>query len=361
LDQIRCHSTIWWVVRLRRLRAMHVTLILADPANANTVALKALLAQLEEAAGAGAVCVGNDLETFKAFGRLEEVEVVVPVVFAGGNPAILKELWPLCPKVRWVHSMAAGVDTLVPILKELPRGSEVPLTNAKGAFSRSLAEYAIAALLHFNKQVPRLQSNRASKTWDRFTMGELYGQTAGFIGFGDIAQNTAKLCKAFGMRVVAFRNTRGRSGDDLADEVYYASENADAKKEVFRNSDFVICSLPGGEQTFHACGAAEFAAMKPSAVFVSMGRGSCVDEAALIEVLRGRNIAGAALDVFEKEPLAQDSPLWECENLLLSPHNADLTAEYMRLTWDLFMGKFKEFADPKFQGFSSTVDFSKGY
>jgi len=357
---LSCRSTsVAAQQRAPRGAAMPVIAFIADPASANGKALQELLPDV----GEGTTClVGNDVETFKAYSQLAEVEVIVPVVFAGGNPAILTSLWPCCPKVRWVHSMAAGVDTLVKVLNTLDRGLETPLTNAKGAFSRSLAEYAVAAMLHFNKQVPRLQDNRKRKQWDRFIMGELYGQTVGFIGFGDIGQTTARLCKAFGMRIVAFRNTRGSSGDELADQMFYASDGVDAAKaEVFKQSDYVICSLPGAENTFRACGQAEFAAMKPSGMFISMGRGSCVDEAALVDALKTEKLVGAALDVFDTEPLPAESPLWDCENVLLSPHNADLTSTYMRLTWDVFLEKLQAFTSPGFSGFKEVVDKDKGY
>jgi phosphoglycerate dehydrogenase-like enzyme len=195
-------------------------------------------------------------------------------------------------------------------------------------------------------------------------MSELFGQTVGFVGFGDIAQSTAVLCKAFGMRIIALRNSRGQSGDELADSVFYSSEDTEAgagRREVFRQADHIICSLPGTPSTKHACGREEFAAMKPTGIFVSIGRGLCVDEAALAEVLKAKRIAGAALDVFEKEPLPLDSPLWDCETLLFSAHNADLTAQYMRLTWDLFIAKLTEYSAEGFAGFASLVDKTKGY
>ena len=209
-----------------------------------------------------------------------------------GNPAVIADLWPHMTRLKWIHSLAAGVDTLVPVLNSLPGGSAIPLTNAKGAFSRSLAEYSLAAMLHFNKQIPRLQKNRTTKTWDKFIMNELHGQTVGFVGFGDIAQCTARLCKAFGMRILAWRNMRGASGEELADEVFYSSDGVCAKQacirvpnksctalpcgnnrssevlavwpadrfnslpqEVFKQSDYVVCTLPGGSATYHCCGA----------------------------------------------------------------------------------------------------------
>jgi len=334
---------------------------IADTTSANGKALLKLVAETDVTKTAACV-FGNSLEDFTSAGDIGEVQVLVLAVFAGGNPAVIGELWPqVKANLKWIHSLAAGVDTLVPVLKTLPGGSQVPLTNAKGAFSRSLAEYSIAAMMHFNKQIPRLQANRLGRTWDKFIMNELHGMTCGFIGFGDIAQHTARLCRAFGMRVMAWRNRKNLPGNDLADIVTYASDGPSAKEEVFKQSDFVICSLPGGEATYHACGAADFAVMKQSAVFISLGRGSCVDEAALVEVLKSKKIAGAALDVFEKEPLSTDSPLWDMENLLLSPHNADLTPMYMHQTWEIFLQKLSDFTSPSFGGFKDQVDKSCGY
>mmetsp|Transcript_4948 Transcript_4948/g.14431 ORF Transcript_4948/g.14431 Transcript_4948/m.14431 type:complete len:340 (-) Transcript_4948:125-1144(-) len=339
---------------------MPLVAFVADISSPNGKSMVDLFKELD---GRAAYIAGNDFATFESTGRLGEVDVIVIVVFAGGSPAIMSELWPHCPNVKWVHSMAAGVDSVVPVLNSLPRGPETPLTNAKGAFSRSLAEYAVGAMLHFNKQIPRLVQNRTSRNWEKFIMAELHGKTAGFIGFGDIAQATARLCKAFGMRVMALRNSRNLSGDELADDVCYASEAEDgaAKLQVFQRADFIVCTLPGGPLTKNACGAAEFAAMKPTGVFISMGRGTCVDEPALIEALQAKRIAGAALDVFAVEPLPAESPLWDCENLLLSPHNADLTADYMRLTWEVFLARLAEYNDPSFTAFSGTVDKTKGY
>ena len=195
---------------------------------------------------------------------LAEVDVVVLAVFASGNPTVIADLWPHITNVKWIHSLAAGVDTLVPVLNSLPGGPEIPLTNAKGAFSRSLAEYSLAAMLHFNKQIPRLQSNRVTKTWDKFIMNELHGQTVGFIGFGDIAQCTARLCKAFGMKILAWRNTRGAPGEELADKVFYSSDGASAKQAgtlrfvqwlawLEPSSCDLLDSLPGCLQAVRLC------------------------------------------------------------------------------------------------------------
>merc|ERR1712110_521192 len=101
-------------------------------------------------------------------------------VFAGGRADVIPAIWPKCPQVRWVHALSAGVDALCPLLRALPRVADgnVPVTNAKGAYSSSLAEYALTAMLHFNKQIPRVQANRAAGRWEKFLMSELRGQTA---------------------------------------------------------------------------------------------------------------------------------------------------------------------------------------
>jgi len=326
-----------------------------DPATPNGKSLDGFLSQLD---GRADIVGGNDIAAFKSDANIAQVDVIVIVVFAGGNVSLLPELWALCPCVRWVHSMAAGVETLVPLLVSLPRGPDTPLTNAKGAFSRSLAEYSLAAMLHFNKQVPRLQGLRSGKVWEKFIMGELHGMTVGLVGFGDIAKATAALCKAFGMRVVALRSAPG-ADDVLADKVYYSRSQPSEKLEVFKEADFVICSLPGGQSTLKFCGAEEFAAMKPSGIFISIGRGTCVDEDALVEALQTKKIAGAALDVFAVEPLPQESPLWQCENLLFSPHNADLTVNYIGETWRIFLEKLQAYSTGASLG--AEVDKVKGY
>merc|ERR1712192_43019 len=133
------------------------------------------------------------------------------------------------------------------------------------------------------------------------------------------------------------------------------------KQEIFREADYVVCSLPGGPATKYFCGKEEFASMKETGVFISIGRGTCVDEAALVDALTNGKIGGAALDVFETEPLPGDSPLWDVDGLLLSPHNADLTSSYIKASWEIFISNHKAFTSPEFKGFDVQVDKTKGY
>lgn len=307
--------------------------------------------------------VGNSLQEFEASAsaeKLSQVQGILFGAFAGGDPQVVAALWPRCSGVRWVHSLAAGVDSLVPVLRGLPGVEAVVVTNARGAFSSSLAEYSLAAMLHFNKRVPHIQENKRRKVWEKFIMPELRGMSVGFVGFGDIGQTTARLCRAFGMRILALRRRKGEAPQKCDADETFGIDDATERLELFRRSDFVVCSLPGTPQTQHFCGAKEFAAMKETAVFISIGRGVCVDESALCEALRSGSISGAALDVFETEPLPESSPVWDAPNTLLTSHNADLTQTYLKDSWDVFSRSLKEFREAP-ETFKSTVSLERGY
>lgn len=250
----------------------------------------------------------------------------------------LVDAWPtISPSVKWFHSFSAGVDMLAPFFEASQLGSSnVLCSNGRGAFSESLAEYVLWAMLHHNKQTEQCLANRSAKRWDNFIMPQLLGKTVGFLGFGHIAQKTAPLCRALGMRVLALRNSD--AAHPLADETLSMSgpSAAESKRRVFAECDFVVSTLPGTPATHHFCDAPAFAAMKPSGVFISLGRGMAVDESALAAALTDGRIAGAACDVFETEPLPQDSPLWSCPNMLMTAHNADLTEDYFQLGWGVW-------------------------
>ena len=258
---------------------------------------------------------------------------------------------------QWVHSFPAGVDGLSGFLSsEALQSRKVPVTNGKGAFSSSLAEYVITAIMHYTKQVPRCLTNQRDKKWDPFVMDVVAGKTVGFVGYGHIAQQSAVLCKALGMRVIACR--RGQGGDDVV--VPSQTYAPDQRLKLFEESDYVVCSLPGTAQTLNFCGAQEFGAMKSTGVFVSLGRGAAVDEDALVDVLSKGQIRGAALDVFKEEPLPSTSPLWDLgDRILITAHNADLTEDYFDLGWSVFADNYRSFVDEV--PFKTLIDVSRGY
>ena len=159
-------------------------------------------------------------------------------VAAGGDVKVLDPLWEAAPNIKWVHSFFAGVDALAPFIARRLAGTTVPLTNGKGAFSASLAEWVMTAVLHFNKQIPRVLRNREEKKWDKFVMNTVAGKTLGIVGYGDIGQSCARVAKAaFGMRVIALRHNP-KQPSPHADEVL----GPDRKRDLFSMSDFVVCA-----------------------------------------------------------------------------------------------------------------------
>lgn len=239
-----------------------------------------------------------------------------------GNAQILSYIIPEMPDLVWVHSLTAGVDHI--LFEDLIENSDIVLTNAKGIYSSSLAEYVMGAATYFNKDIPRLQRQKTEKSWDRYTIGELRGKTMGILGYGDIGVACAKLAKAYGMQVIALRRNPNKT-DSHVDKMYGPEDIL----EVISQSDFLVSILPLTVETSKILGEREFSVCKKGSYFISIGRGAVVDEDALITALRdGQRLYGAALDVFATEPLPADSPLWTLPNVLISPHNADMTAQF---------------------------------
>jgi len=289
---------------------------------------------------------------------IESAEVLLLSPYIGGDT--VKKVATILPEMhelRWVHSFTAGVDAFLEILNAHESSRKVPLTNAKGAFSWSLAEYAVGGMLYFNKQLPKLERHKEMQRWDRFQMNCLRGKRVGFIGFGSIAQATAELCRALRMRLVA----HCRSPKTVAESPFAAeTEYCASKVELFKTCDFVICTLPKTPQTLHYCDASCFSVAKENSVFLSLGRGQAVDEAALLQ--HSERFAGLVLDVFEHEPLDASSPLWQLPNALLSSHNADLVESYEEDTVEVFSDRLKDYLSPTFSGhFAGEVDKSSGY
>jgi phosphoglycerate dehydrogenase-like enzyme len=272
--------------------------------------------------------------------RLEDFAGAPPpeVVFdCGVGRKLLEPVFAAHPDVRWIHSRFAGLENLLfPALVASP----VPLTNGKGSFSRSLGEFVLAGLLYFAKDFPRMRKNQAARDWAIFDVEELHGRTLGIVGYGDIGRAIAQRAKPFGMHILGLRR-RAAEGerDDLADEVWPLSR----LRELMATADDVAVALPLTPATRHLIGAAEVAAMKPTAVFANVGRGAVVDEPHLVSALTGRRIKGAVLDVFETEPLPLDSPLWGLDNVLLSPHTADHTRTWLVDASHLFLGNLQRF------------------
>ena len=234
---------------------------------------------------------------------------------------VLPHVLDAFPSIEWIHCRSAGIDFIVSDeFSELASKRKLQVTNAKGQFSSSLAEYALFAFGYFAKDLPRLMRQKKARNWENYDIEELRGKTLGIVGYGDIGHACAKLATVYGMRIIALRRHPYLSRDDPYCNVVYGT-GKDSLNQLMSESDYIVCSAPSTGETRGMVNAEAFAAVKPGAVFLNLGRGPVVDEAALIEALKDGRLRGAALDVFVEEPLPQSSELWDLPNVLISPHN----------------------------------------
>ncbi|MGY0024240.1 D-2-hydroxyacid dehydrogenase [Streptomyces sp. cg35] len=220
---------------------------------------------------------------------------------------VVREAWPgEGPRPRWVHTASAGVDRLMfPELVD----SDAVLTNARGIFDQPIAEYVAALVLAMGKDLPRTLALQASREWRHRESQRIAGTRACVIGSGPIGHAITAQLKALGI-TSALVGRRARAG---------IHGPADLDRLLAR-ADWVVCAAPLTEDTRGMFDARRFGVMQPSARFINVGRGQLVVESDLVDALHKRWIAGAALDVFEHEPLAEDSPLWTAPGLIVSPH-----------------------------------------
>lgn len=247
-------------------------------------------------------------------------------------------------RVRWIHSPAAAVNQLMfPEIVD----SEIILTNAREVHGPVVAEHVIALIFALAKKIPdsvRLQYRHVwgqQILWDeRPRIREVAGATLGLVGLGSIGRAVVKSAKALGMRVIAAREhpEKGSEGADIV-----LGPGPARVDEVFRQSDYIVLAAPVTGSTNAIVSAERLALMKPDACLINVGRGALVDEAALAWALRERKIGGAALDVFPKEPLAADSPLWDVPNLLITPHTAALTDRLWERHYALFSENLRRY------------------
>lgn len=256
------------------------------------------------------------------------------------------------PQVRWVHSRSAGLDSILsPELVESP----VPLTNGTGVFSQSLGEFALAMVLYFAKDFPRMLRNKAAHRWEQFDVDEIDGQTAGIVGYGDIGRAVARRLHAMGMKVLALKRHAPAGGDPVIDEFYTPGD----LRTMLGRCDYVIASAPLTPETRHMLSDDAFAAMKPTAVVINVGRGPVIDQAALVRALQQKQIRGAGLDVFEHEPIPSDDPIWNFENVFVSPHCADNTRDWLDQAMLFFLKQYERFSNG--EPLQNIVDKHLGY
>jgi phosphoglycerate dehydrogenase-like enzyme len=221
-----------------------------------------------------------------------------------------RELLPRAARLRWAQSMGAGVERVM--LPELPR--RVRVTRVAGIFGPWMAEYVLGWCLWLTQRTELFRAQQRERRWRQADPLRLHGATLCVVGLGDIGRTIARAARGFGMRVVGV----SRSGRKVAE-----AERVDKTRDI-RNAvagaDFVALTVPLTEATRGLIGAAELAAMRPSAWLINIARGPVLDEAALLDALRGKRLGGAVLDVFDEEPLPQGHPLWDFGNVVITPH-----------------------------------------
>jgi len=263
------------------------------------------------------------------------------------------------PKLRWIHAPSAAVHHL--LFAELTH-SDVVVTNSREVHGTVVAEHVMGLIFALAKKIPQAVRLQQKHAWGQETMWndgphprEIAGATLGLIGVGSIGGRVAEMASALGMRVLAVREHVEKGRPAGVEAVFPAS----ALDEVLRQSDFVVLAAPLISATRGLIDADRLAAMKPDAYLINVGRGEQVDEAALLEALRARRIAGAALDVFQREPLPDDSPLWSVENLLITPHTGSITEKLWHRHYELFSDNLRRYVAGEPLRFM--VDKRKGY
>ena len=265
----------------------------------------------------------------------KEAEVIL---HWAGPRDLLRTVFLASPAVRWVHSRSAGLDRI--LFPELAQ-SPVPLTNGSGVFSQSLGEFALAAILYFAKDFRRMLRNQEAGRWEQFLVEEIAGQTVGIVGYGDIGRAVASRVHAMGMRVLALKRHAPATPAPFIDQFFKPDEIS----ELLAQCDYVVVAAPLTAETRHMISDAAFAAMKPDAVVINIGRGPVIDQAAMVRALTEKRIKGAGLDVFEEEPIPSGDPIYKLENVLISPHCADQTKVWLRQAMQFFLQQYERFCN----------------
>jgi phosphoglycerate dehydrogenase-like enzyme len=303
-------------------------LVIADPAAPFLGPLSRLQHDIQ-------VVLSDDPEKLKSLAPNADA-----LLFAHFDGDLLANVLSLANRVRWIHCLWTGVEM---ILKRQIIMHPATLTNGRGVFRWPLADWAIAAMLFFAFDFRRIIRQQEQGMWQPFIGTSLSGRVLGIVGFGSIGAAAAARARVFGMKIAALRRRPELfERDSPLDQTYGPGQ----LEELMAASDYILVVAPLTADTRGMIGEAEIAAMKPSGVIINIGRGPVIDEAALVRALEFGRIRGAALDVFNTEPLPAEHPFWRMPNVLLSPHTAD---------------RVEGFLDPAFECFFENLDrFRKG-
>jgi phosphoglycerate dehydrogenase-like enzyme len=282
---------------------------------------------------------GPKTSTREALAAVKDAEIYIGT----GFPVELFRAAQETGKLRWIHTGAAGVKSL--LYPEM-LASDVVLTNSAGIHAEPMAETVLAMILYFARGLDFARNSQTQASWDQSPfqradspVAEIAGQTLGVLGFGGIGREAARRAEALGMRILRTRT--------------------DSVERILREADFVLVSLPSTDETRHMIGAKQLAVMKREAVLINIARGDIVDENALIEVLQRGALRGAALDVFEQEPLPAGSALWRLPNVLILPHVGATTSRFWERQADLIVENIGRYL--RGERLRNVVDKKRGY
>jgi phosphoglycerate dehydrogenase-like enzyme len=303
-------------------------------------------------------------------GAEEEIEEIAPNleldVISSSNcySELLKESeivfgWPKTDLVKkaenlkWLHLPSAGVDRYAN--KEIYQNQDIVLTNSSGVYGKPIAEHVFSMIMAHNRNLIDYAYDKKEKKWQRRNeIKDFFNSTVGILGLGDIGSTIAKRAKAWGAEVLALKRTMIEL-PDYVDQIYL---NQDLD-QLLKRSDYLILTLPGTPETEGIIGREEFKLMKNSAFIVNIGRGSLIDQEALIKALEEGWIAGAGLDVTDPEPLPQESKLWDLENVILTPHTSGFSPTNDQRRFELFKENLRLYTNNK--NLINQVDFELKY
>ena len=245
---------------------------------------------------------------------MPETEVIISIA-----RWFTKEVAQKAKNLKWLQCNITGTDHLIPSLADR---RDIILTNGRGIHGPQMTEVTLLHMLALYRQVRRLAKNQETHTWDRFLPYVLENRLVAILGLGAIAEHMARCFKALGMTVYGISRTNRKI--EGIDKVF----SRDDLTEAVKDADFLIALVPFNLETENIIGAKVFYAMKPSACLINVARGGVVDEAALIDALKNGEISGAGLDVFEESPLPDNSPLWDMENVFITPFTGGRSDKY---------------------------------
>ncbi len=288
----------------------------------------------EDLARIGAAAPGSRLVTISheglADGPVDDVEVLLHGFLAADA---YERLLARAPELRWVHSVAAGVERL---LSPAARARGLVITNGRGVFSRPIAEYVLMMVLAVNRRLPELLELAAERTWQPLEGRELRDTTLGIVGFGSIGRTIAELAVPLGPRILATRRSAAPPAGEGPLPPGVEVGGPETFGDVMAASDFVILALPLTPETEDLVDDRALARMKPNAWLINVSRGRLIVDRALLRALRDGSIGGAVLDAFRDEPLGPESPWYGLPNVLVTPHTAWSSGRVLDRTVELF-------------------------